>query len=117
MFVFVPSGHVYSVALSLHLQMLVSLIQTSCSLHFFFFLFVDLRVSSHPLLMKLFVEVNKGHLSLNAASSKRATGERDDSKLCSDNHTSISYESRDSLAFSLKTDFCFIFLSSPLSGG
>lgn len=44
---------------------------------------VDPRASPHPqpLLIKLFVdsEVNKGHPSLNAASSKGTTGERDDS--------------------------------------
>lgn len=46
---------------------------------------VDPMASPHPqpLLTKLFVdsEVNKGHPSLNAASSKRTTGERDESNL------------------------------------
>lgn len=81
---------------------------------------VDPRASPHPqpLLPKLFVdfEVNKGHPSLNAASSKRTTAERDDSNLRWDNRTSVYYESRDSLVFSQQTDFCFLFLLSLVIG-
>lgn len=73
-------------ALTLHLQMFVSLVQTQllAGLLFCLLLSVDPRASPHsqPRLIKLFVdsEVNKGHPSLNAASSKR-TEERDDSNL------------------------------------
>lgn len=73
-------------AFALHLQMFGCLIHTSCSLGPFFFfslsllLSVDLRASPRPrpLLMKLSVdsEVNEGHLSLNAASSKRTLGKK-----------------------------------------
>lgn len=80
---------------------------------FFFFLSlllsVDLRASPRPrpLLMKLSVdsEVNEGHLSLNAASSKKTLGKKKKGQRRAHLGGSV---------FSQRTDFCFIFPLSAL---